>query len=57
MSAFVVWPLTVTLTDIPLKLVDWKAAGAIVRFAGPSPVPLTMKMLPGAMSEDPDSVC
>ncbi len=49
MSAFTVVALTVTFTDVPLKLVDWKAAGATAIFAGPSPLPVTMKMLPAAI--------
>ena len=49
MSASTVLPLTVTFTDVPLKLVDWKAAGATAMFAGPSPLPVTIKMPPGAI--------
>ena len=49
MRAFTVLPLTVTLTDVPLKVVDWKAAGATTMVPGPSPLPVTMKMLPCAM--------
>ena len=49
MGAFTVLPSTVTLTDVPLKVVDWNAFGATTMFAGPSPLPVTMKMLPSAM--------
>jgi hypothetical protein len=39
MSAFTVVIPTVTATDVPLKLVLSKAAGANAMFAGPKPLP------------------
>jgi len=35
--------------EVPLKLVDWKGFGSVTMFAGPRPLPLTTKMLPGAI--------
>jgi hypothetical protein len=39
MGAFTVVVPTVTATDVPLKFVLWKAAGAKEMFAGPKPLP------------------
>src|SRR5712692_9307657 len=35
--------------EVPFKLVDWKGFESVEMFAGPRPVPLTTKMLPGAI--------
>src|SRR5437879_4078569 len=35
--------------EVPLKVVDWKGFESVKRFAGPRPLPLTTKMLPGAI--------
>ena len=50
MSAFTVVVPTVTGTDVPLKLVLWKAAGAMEMSAGPKPLPLRIKIAPCASS-------
>jgi hypothetical protein len=39
MGAFTVEPPVVTATDVPLKVVVWKAGEATTILAGPSPLP------------------
>ena len=48
MRAFTVVPFTVTATDVPLRVVLGNAAVAVVRLAGPRPLPLTTKTEPCA---------
>src|SRR5579872_2918330 len=51
MSAFTVVRPTVSKTaiDVPLKVVLWKGADAMLMLSGPNPVPLMIKMAPCAI--------
>ena len=46
MSAFTVVVPSVTATDVPLKLVLWRAAGAMEMSAGPKPLPENKDIAP-----------